>query len=141
MVDRVVLDEVDLLLDASYLGDVRMLLQAMGRLEQAVFASATGYSAGVMALASQLMRGGYDMIRATPAQQQQDAAKAASSSSSSSLSIELPASLRHGVFIAPPGKLVDALRRFLNTEPKPQGVMVFVNDATKVGRHTHHHQR
>jgi hypothetical protein len=35
-------------------------------------------------------------------------------------SIELPASLRHGILITPPVKAVDNLRRFLNTEPKPE---------------------
>lgn len=59
------MDEVDLLLDASYLGDVRMLLGAMPRLSQSVFASATGCSPMVTALASELMKGGYDMIKAT----------------------------------------------------------------------------
>ncbi|TFJ84994.1 hypothetical protein NSK_003419 [Nannochloropsis salina CCMP1776] len=140
--EMLVLDEVDMLLDDSYHGDLRMLVQAMGSLRQAVFASATGASPGVEALASNVMQGPYQIISSSSSPsspsstplldpQEEDAGDQASSLPPS---IELPASLRHGILITPPVKAVDNLRRFLNTEPKPECVLVFVNDALKVPR-------
>ena len=56
------------------------------------------------------------------------------SGSAAAAAYDLPTSLRHGIYITPPAKMMDGLRRLLHTEPKPQTVMVFVNDAFKVGR-------
>jgi superfamily II DNA/RNA helicase len=118
----VVLDEVDLLLDSSYIGDVRMLLSAMGSLEQVVFASATGDRPQVRAFADELMRPGYPVITSQGVTDEDGAGGA----------IELPKSLRHGLYICPANKAPDALRRLMYTEPRPTTVLAFVNDADKV---------
>ncbi|KAM3569634.1 hypothetical protein VYU27_008269, partial [Nannochloropsis oceanica] len=108
----------------------------------AVFASATGASESVRDLASNVMEGPYETISSSSSpsssssagQEEQDVGEEPSSAPLLPASIELPASLRHGILITPPQKILDNLRRFLHTDPAPELVLVFVNDALKVNR-------
>lgn len=155
--------------------------------KKAVFASATGAAPDVRGLAGSIMEEGFvtidsqyqDKEREAEAEEGEGAVDGGAAAEgaaegegvreSEGLDIELPASLRHGIFITPPAKLEDGLRRcvvvgyamdldllrpflpirliykrplytnhpinicsFLNTEPAPERVMVFANDALKV---------
>ncbi len=115
-----VLDEVDMLLDESYYGDIRMLVQGMGALRQAVFASATGASPGVRDLADNVMGGGYQTISSSSSTTTTTTEEEEEEKKEEEESIELPTSLRHGLLITPPAKILDNLRRFLHTDPKPE---------------------
>ena len=45
----------------------------------------------------------------------------------------LPATIQHAVHVAPRHKRLEAVRRLMNTTPKPRAALVFVDDARRAG--------
>lgn len=83
-----------------------------------MFASATGASPDVRALAATVMEEGFVTVDSNYQEQDEDeeaeegdAKEKGQEEGKESLEIELPASLRHGIYICPPAKLEDSLRR------------------------------
>lgn len=142
-----------------------------------MFASATGAAPDVRSFAGNVMAEGFVTVDSNYQDDEKEGDEGEEGEGENE-TIELPSSLRHGIYITPPAKLEEGLRRydlcgwvdrmgigeeetcftvthslthslktttndthtrrcndsFLNTEPKPECVMVFVNDALKVRR-------
>ncbi|CAM9358555.1 unnamed protein product [Chrysoparadoxa australica] len=118
-VSFLVLDEIDSLMRHPYCDEIANIVDTMPSSDrrQTIFASATGKSKAVTDAAERFMSPGYTI---------------ASDASGRGQDSGLPTNLQHCILTQSRVKKYETFKRFLNTQPFPESLMVFVNDPHQV---------
>jgi len=114
-----VMDEIDMLLKPVFQEETKQFVEALPSQKQVIFASATGDSPLAQVAKEELMKNGR-LIGGRSSEGIKGSAEA------------LPSNLAHTFVVLQESKRLDALRRFMHTEPLPESALVFVNEQRKV---------